>query len=206
MHLIFDSETSGFAESRLLQLGCQLYDREFRLAGEAALIVKPDFKIEEGATKVHGITQEYAEQHGFPIDVVLSIFAGFVSKATTLVGHNLDFDLRILTQELQRHKWPVRSLHNFCTMQRMTDICRIPPTEKMVRAGRREFKRPSLAEAYKHAFNETFDNAHDAMADCRATARLYRWLISPAPTSSFPEVTEAISPNEYAPPPPPPCN
>lgn len=191
MYLCFDSETSGFSQSRLLQLGAILFSPDHKPIMEASLLVRPDgWQIEEGATKVHGITNEFAAEHGLPLDVVLGIFCGLARSSTLFVGHNLEFDMRVITGELARLGWPQFNRPQFCTKSRSTNVCQFPPTEKMLKAGRRDYKAPKLIEAYRFAFGETFDGAHDAMADCRATARLYRWLMNPQPywtTQPLPE-------------------
>jgi len=41
----------------------------------------------------------------------------------------------------------------------------------------KDFKWPKLIESYQFLFNESFDGAHDALADVRACARVHRHLI-----------------------------
>lgn len=56
-----------------------------------------------------------------------------------------------------------RKNRQICTMNESTDLCKIP--------GPYGYKWPKLEELHKHLFGKTFDNAHDALADVRATAR-----------------------------------
>lgn len=177
MIVVFDCETSGFSESRLLQLGVLLVDGDYNVQMQASLLVRPDgWKIEEGAAKVHGISQEKAEKLGLPVDVVLGVLCALVGKADLVVGHNLDFDMGIVGGELRKSRWPEIKKAQECTMRMMTPVCRIPPTEKMKKAGRSGYKSPKLIEAYRYAFGEEFVGAHDALADCVATLRVWRWL------------------------------
>lgn len=177
MTAIFDTETSGFSESRLLQLGVLLVDERYEVQMQASLLVRPDgWRVEEGAEKVHGISQEKAEKLGLPVDVVLGVLCALVGKADVVVGHNLDFDMKIVGGELKRALWPGIGKKQECTMKMMTSVCKIPPTEKMVKAGRTGYKSPKLIEAYRHAFGEDFVGAHDALADCVATLRVWRWI------------------------------
>lgn len=217
MYLVFDCETSGFSESRLLQLGCQLLASDFTPIMQAALLVRPDnWQIEEGATKVHGITQEHALAFGLPVEVVLGVFCGLATKAKTFVGHNLQFDMGIVDGELRKAQWPVFTHSRFCTKQKMTPVCKLPPTEKMLKAGRTHYKEPKLIEAYRYAFGEDFSGAHDAMVDCVATARLFKWLMEQDMIASWKEAPAVKVVYEpvctvlkkptvaFAPPPPPP--
>lgn len=180
MFLIFDSETSGFSESRLLQFGMLLVDASHVPIMEASILIRPEsWLIEEGATKVHGITQDYATKHGLPQDVALMLFIEFTRRAEMLVCHNVEFDSRVMAGELSRAKWPRLNKSYFCTMEAMTPVCCLPASDKQRRAGFGGHKKPKLIEAYRHAFGEGFEGAHDAMADCRATARLFKWLKQP---------------------------
>lgn len=61
-------------------------------------------------------------------------------------------------------------IDKFCTMKAMTPVCKL-------HGNYGDFKWPKLQEAHKHAFGVEFDGAHDALADVRACARVYRWLM-----------------------------
>ena len=60
-----------------------------------------------------------------------------------------------------------------CTAKLATPICKIPPTEKMLKAGFNKFKTASLSEAYLHITGSELENAHSAMADVRACMEVY---------------------------------
>lgn len=178
MILVYDLETSGFTNSRLLELGLLLLDEHngWRTVMELSIIVKPDgWKIEQGAIDVHGITQEHAETVGLPLEMALSLFTKFRQLASLVVCHNLSHDYRIMDGELGRMKWPRlgdTESKFFCTMLSTVDICRIPNTN-----GKRGFKWPKLVEAYRHFFHKDFPNAHTALGDARPTAEIFRELV-----------------------------
>lgn len=196
MNLIFDTETSGFKDSRLLQLACILQDKDFKDVATMSLLVRPsDWEIEPGAQAVHGISKERAMECGLPVEAVVAVFCGLATKAKTFVGHNLDFDMGVVEGEMRRLGWPTITKEKFCTQASMTNVVKIPPTPKMLACGRRGFKSPKLVEAYRHAFGKDFESAHDAMADCRATAELFEWIKNP-PLVILPSVAT------FQPPPP----
>lgn len=186
MILVFDTETTGKAEfrlppahpnqPRLVQLGAILLDEEFHVKGEINLIVKPDgYEIPDEASNIHGITTEIATKCGLPFHTVLSAFLELSKSATKFVCHNYDFDSLVMASACTRATDCVgMTAHfrdgSFCTMRAMTAICKLPGSYG-------DYKWPKLQEAYKFAFNEEFEGAHDAMADVRACARLYRWLL-----------------------------
>lgn len=179
--LIFDTETTGKADfaapynaahqPRVVQLGALLVDDEGAEAAPALnVIVKPDgFEIPAEASAIHGITTERAMAEGIHIDDVLGMFLELLARAVSVAGHNISFDLLMMRRELSLAGVEERIKHpSFCTMQVMTPICRLP--------GRYGYKWPKLQEAYKHAFGREFEDAHDAMADVRATRDLFVWL------------------------------
>jgi len=65
-------------------------------------------------------------------------------------------------------------------------LCRIPPTDKMMATGRKTFKTPNLAEAYRHFTGEEFADAHRALPDARAALAILSKLIG---TNCCPEPT-----------------
>lgn len=185
MILAFDTETTGKADfnspasakhqPHIVQLGAILFDDSWSVRAELNLIVKPDgWTIPEEASNIHGITTTIANSCGVDLSSALSCFRGLFKLANVYVAHNLEFDALIVASNFMRLTdcvgmgSDIRE-RGFCTMHAMTPICKLPG-----RYG--DYKWPSLQEAYQHAFGEMFDGAHDAMADVRACARLYRWI------------------------------
>lgn len=185
MILVFDTETTGKADFKspasaehqphLVQLGAQLLDCDFNVRGELNLIVKPSgYIIPEEASDIHGVTQAVAMNCGVPLWCALSSFKQFMEIASVFVAHNISFDALVMATAFNRCTDVVGEASvlrdGFCTMHATTDLCKLP--------GNYGFKWPKLQEAYRHAFNEGFEGAHDAIADVRACARLYKWLLS----------------------------
>ena len=186
MILVFDTETTGKAffnqpasyefQPRIVQLGAQLLDEDFVVRGEINLIVKPEgYTIPEDMAAIHGITQAIAEKCGVSAWCALSAFQELSKVATKFVAHNISFDALVLASAFIRSTQSVgmgATIRDsgFCTMQAMTPICKLPGNYG-------DYKWPKLQEAHQHAFGEPFEGAHDAMADVRACARLYKWLM-----------------------------
>jgi DNA polymerase-3 subunit epsilon len=64
----------------------------------------------------------------------------------------------------------------FCTMTHATPLVNLPPTLRMMAAGRFHPKSPTLSECIRHFFGEEHRDAHDAAADVRACIRIFRHL------------------------------
>lgn len=174
--LTFDTETTGFPNQggRLVQLGALLQDENEKILAELNLIITPDgFDIPQVCTDIHGISTAHAQQYGVPLIVAMAAFTHLAKKATRVVAHNYDFDFAIMRNEYGRlgKDMPAElTLMKYCTMHNTTQLCKLPSPNKP------GYKWPKLQEAYSFAFNESFDNAHSAMADVRACSRLYFWL------------------------------
>lgn len=179
MYLFADTETCGLkADSAIAQIAFLLFDEKRKLVGQYKSLIKPDGWVMPIETSdFHGITHEICEKYGLDIRGVMSVFKGFCSKANVLIFHNSQYDVGRLQYTMKTFNAPLEMPRVECTMKMSTDIVCLPPTEKMVSAGRTGHKPPSLKEAYKLFTGEYFDGAHDALADVWACAKVY-WAIN----------------------------
>lgn len=176
-YLVFDTETTGFPrkelpakhpeQARVIQIAALLLDDNFKERACFHTLIKPDgWTISEGAQKVHGISMEDCEKWGLPIEAAKVCFISLLELCQFTIAHNRKFDSQMLDIEGVN----ISNSLAFCTMDAMTDICRLP-------SARGGYKWPKLHEAYSYCFpGETIDKAHDALSDCRACARIFKWL------------------------------
>ena len=139
-------------------------------------IIRPDgWEIPDEAQAVHGITTEYAKEHGEPFALVVDMLIQDCHEAGLICGHNIHFDTGIIKanilRELGREYYDANDVENALYKGKRIDTMR--STMKWVDArnsyGRLKF--PNLSELYDHCFpGETFP-AHDALEDCKAVAR-----------------------------------
>lgn len=183
--LCIDAETTGVpargeitsspSYPHIVELAGLLLD-DGREVSSFDLVVKPDdWVIPDEAAAVHGIDQATALRRGVPLALAVAAYTNLRAVADEIAGHNVVFDLGIVGAAIYRlgrnpsHPGPTVVV---CTADLGADVCRLPPTEKMIAAGRaNQFKRPTLSELYRNLFGEDFDSAHTALADCRAAAR-----------------------------------
>ena len=145
-----------------------LADEEGNRIHEGNLIVKPEgFVIPTDATKIHGITTQKALAEGILLKDAISMFKADLDLANFVVGHNVDFDKKIVGAEMIRlgMKDELEKKKSYCTMQSSIDFCKIP--------GKYGYKYPKLQELYKKLFGSEFENAHDAMSDIEATEKCF---------------------------------
>jgi len=187
MFLIFDTETTGLPKRwnapisdsenwpRCIQVAWQLHDAFGKLIERKDFIVIPEgFDIPFESEQIHGISTDLAKQQGAPFEKVIDEFVSALSKTHYLVGHNVGFDVNIMGAELYRLQRDT-SLTSLPVLDTCTEdsalLCQLPGG----RGGK--FKLPTLQELYKHVFDESFKEAHNATADVEATARIFFELL-----------------------------
>jgi DNA polymerase-3 subunit epsilon len=186
--LFADSETGGFPIDRLpldhplqpplVQLGAILVDADNGAEwATLELIVRPSgYAIPTAASSVHGITTAVAEKVGVPLSLAVASYCNLRALADLVVFYNKDFDRVIMEIAIARNgKVPSNPGPEIaCAMELVTPLAKMPPTDRMIAAGRGDqFKNPKLTEAHQFLFGEGFDGAHSALADARATMRVW---------------------------------
>lgn len=186
MFLIFDTETTGLPQNyhapvsdsgnwpRMVQLAWEIHDKTGRLVEAKSYIVKPEgFTIPFSAAKVHGISTEKALADGHDLRFVLKEFSRALENCSVVVGHNIEFDLKIAGAEFYRTaiEDQLKTKNKICTMESSTLFCALPGGK----GGK--YKWPNLTELHNKLFEEDFQEAHNASADVAATARCFLELI-----------------------------
>lgn len=170
MNLIFDTETTGFPseklvanhpkQAHLVAIAADLVTDTEETVMSMNFIVNSGASSAEGALKVHGLTDGYCQAMGLPEAEAVRTFLWLSDKATTLVAHNVGFDLRIM--ELAAERLSGRPIdffdrRKFCTMQ---------VAKKRLGFGK-------LADVHRELIGHDFDGAHNAAADKDACRRIY---------------------------------
>lgn len=181
MYLIFDTETSTLpvnqsadhpGQARVIQIGALLLDEAFRTKAELNLLLdwKVDYEIHPKAFEAHGITREDCAKYGTEPGRAFELLASLRARARLSIAHNIKFDLKLIDLwQSQVGLNTIDTTAHCCTMTQMTDVCKIPG-----QYGRHKW--PTLQEAHTHIMGVGFDGAHDAMADVRACATVFKWM------------------------------
>ncbi len=155
----FDIEATGLSviRDRILQIGIIKYFADGRAPEALNMIINPGIPISEEAMQVHGILpKDVANKPTFQ-QVAQKIHA-FIGNAD-LAGYNSNrFDIPMLMEEFDR-----AGLEFDITRRRMIDVQRI--FYKM--------EPRTLKAALKFYCDKDIEDAHDAMADVRATVEVF---------------------------------
>lgn len=190
--MIFDTETQSLPlwgvpsddprQPHIVQLTSAVYDADSRseLEFESSIVMPAGWIIPDEAANIHKITTEMAMVDGKPEAEVVDIWLRHARNVDLVCAFGIDFDMRILRIALRRHGASKevcdelkRTLKTHCVMRQATPLAKIPPTDKMMRAGRKTWKTPTLSEAVQAILGWELDGAHDSRVDVLATAKLY---------------------------------
>lgn len=178
--LFFDTETTGLPQKfnaplsdlenwpRLVQIAWMVFDEEENLIKKKEYIIQPNgFLIPKTATEFHGISNEHALMNGESISLVLEEFLLDLKDVELVIGHNIEFDEKIVGAELLRlgTTEPFQGKSKICTMDSSKDYCSIK--------GAYGNKWPTLTELHYKLFEEDFENVHNATSDIEATAKCF---------------------------------
>jgi len=197
MYLFFDTETTGLPTERnadykkhdvwprVVSVSWALYKSPEEPLKHDYSIIQPDgFLIPAEATRIHGITNEYALQHGRPLRQVLEELNNDIKakQPQIIVAHNIAFDLPVLLCEMDRIGMEpiLKNLPICCTMLASTDYCAILHKDGV------GFKWPRLSELHEKLFGASFSGQHDASSDVLACARCYFELAKLSLTTASP--------------------
>lgn len=178
--LFFDTETIGLPSDynapinnthnwpRLVQISWILANENANVVSQKNFIIKPNgFAIPETSSNIHRITTERALKEGLDLSIILDLFENDLKQADIIVGHNIDFDIKVVRAEMYRlnREDVLVGKKSICTMKSTTDFCKIQ--------GNYGYKYPKLQELYKKLFGHGFEDAHNSQADILATMQCY---------------------------------
>lgn len=186
--LFFDTETTGIPEKHAKwDLGYMEFPHVVQLAWihgcrEESHIIRPDgWEIPQETVEVHGITTEYALEHGEPFAAVVDMFIQDCHDSGLICGHNIYFDTSVLKanilRELGREYYEANDVEQALHKYKRIDTMRASNKWVDARTASGVKKWPKLCELYSRCFpGETFA-AHDALEDTKAVARCLPILI-----------------------------
>lgn len=173
MILFLDTETTGLIskseihdsedQPHILQLAFEVTDFEGNTLFEVDQICKPEveYEISEKALSIHGITKEKVNKKGRSIIPYVGLLFSIMPH-TKIVGHNVDFDIKMLQIEAFRYRvstyYDPTYFDKFDTMKQ----------------GKKYI---SLSDLYKELFNTSFYGQHNAKYDVNATKKCYFEMI-----------------------------
>ncbi len=194
--LVFDTETSGLPEYNasinekdkwpyILQISYIMYDisNNTEVICNDYINVDPSLvTITPESYNIHKISMDYLQENGRNIIPALKEFNKILNKCDMVVGHNIQFDKKMIFVECFRNKvlqYFTRFYGNrkvckpeYCTMKNTTKFCNIL---KLNKTGKQDIKYPKLQELYSKLFTDAIipETLHDSLIDILITLRCY---------------------------------
>ncbi len=190
-YLFFDTETTGLpqyllpldaaSQPRIASIALVLTDEHGRPLQVHYQMVRPEgWEMPPEVARINGLTTEILRRSGQPIELVFHRLAELTAEEPVMVAHNRKFDLFLLAGEMLRGGFSAGTAHEMqerersaCTMELAKPICKLAPTNRMLAAGIKDHKPPSLMEATRHFFGEGLPDAHDCLFDALACRRIF---------------------------------
>lgn len=160
----FDTETTGLdvQHDAIIQLSLVKFDaRTFEEVDARDWYILPagPFTIDPSAEAVHHISRAKLEQEGVSLRAIFPQFCDFVQGCDLLSYNGNSFDVRILYYNFTREGLTFDfAAHTFYDAFVIESI----------RTSRR------LADVYRRYYGRDFDDAHNALADVRATIAVFQ--------------------------------
>jgi len=149
----------------MVEIACVKINKLFEGLPEVyTALIKPPIRIPDDVIRIHGITNEDVADKK-PFAGYYRPLAQFFVGVEYLVGHNLQFDKRVLENELKRinkvtqFPWPP---FNICTVEEIFKI---------------KGFRMRLGDLHEELFGHRFEEAHRAEADTMALMRVFKVMM-----------------------------
>lgn len=153
---VFDFEIANSNYNSACSVGIVVIDNLQITQEEYFTIRPPGLVVDEEMSKIHGLTKRDLIG-SFPFEVIWSKISKYFNGDYILAAHNAYFDVNVLANSVMHIKEPIPDFLYFDSIQYTKPVCDGIGT--------------SLADRLKH-FGIELDNAHHALEDARATAKL----------------------------------
>jgi exonuclease I len=189
LFLCLDTETSDLFDDRftvtdpkqtkvhMVSLAATVFADDGQEVQSIYSIIKPDgWTVQPGAQAQHGITTEYATQHGVPVGVPLTVLMWMCQMVDHILVFNWNFDSRVIMRELHLNRdvgyWGFSETKGRCVMLAASAYLKLPNQH-----GYASYAWPKLGLAYEMICGKKLEGAHHALNDVRATAQIAMQLI-----------------------------
>tara|TARA_B100000683_G_scaffold255071_1_gene274291 strand:- start:56 stop:760 length:705 start_codon:yes stop_codon:yes gene_type:complete len=163
--IALDTETTGISTDeghRIIEIGCIEIENRRITGNEFHCYLNPEREIDEGATRVHGLTLEKLSNEPLFKEVAKD-FLNFVSGAELII-HNAAFDVGFLNKEISLLEWDESSIE---------DHSLVMDTLKMAREMHPGKKNSLDALCTRYEIDRSMRQVHGALIDADLLAKVY---------------------------------
>ena len=163
--IALDTETTGISTDeghRIIEIGCIEIENRRITGNEFHCYLNPEREIDEGATRVHGLTLEKLSDEPLFKEVAKD-FLNFVSGAELII-HNAAFDVGFINKEISLLEWDESSIE---------DHALVMDTLKMAREMHPGKKNSLDALCTRYEIDRSMRQVHGALIDADLLAKVY---------------------------------
>lgn len=163
--IALDTETTGISTDeghRIIEIGCIEIENRRITGNEFHCYLNPEREIDEGATRVHGLTLEKLSNEPLFKEVAKD-FLNFVSGAELII-HNAAFDVGFLNKEISLLEWDENSIEEHALVM---------DTLKMAREMHPGKKNSLDALCTRYEIDRSMRQVHGALIDADLLAKVY---------------------------------
>ena len=163
--IALDTETTGISTDeghRIIEIGCIEIENRRITGNEFHCYLNPEREIDEGATRVHGLTLEKLSNEPLFKEVAKD-FLNFVSGAELII-HNAAFDVGFHNKEISLLEWDENSIE---------DHALVMDTLKMAREMHPGKKNSLDALCTRYEIDRSMRQVHGALIDADLLAKVY---------------------------------
>ena len=177
--MVLDIETDGLIKGdnalpkypAILQVAWLIMDAEGTIFKKESSLIRDHGGSTVSATHINSITESALTRVGKPKVEVYKKLVSDLKCVSSVVCHNVDFDLPIITYHVEKIGFHdiFEGLNKICTMKSTVNFCAIQDGIYL--------KYPKLSELYNKLFGAKLQQLHNAEADILATAICLKKLI-----------------------------
>mgnify|MGYP001330307377 FL=1 len=163
--IALDTETTGISTDeghRIIEIGCIEIENRRITGNEFHCYLNPEREIDEGATRVHGLTLEKLSNEPLFKEVAKD-FLNFVSGAELII-HNATFDVGFINKEISLLEWDENLIE---------DHALVMDTLKMAREMHPGKKNSLDALCTRYEIDRSMRQVHGALIDADLLAKVY---------------------------------
>ena len=165
--IVLDTETTGLEPSQghnVIEIGCVEMIKRRLTGNNYHQYIKPNRDSDEGALRIHGITNEFLADKPKFSDIT-GDFLEYI-RGAELIIHNAPFDIGFLNAELAR---------NGCR-EKVEDICSVVDSLKLARRKHPGQKNNLDALCRRYGIDNAHRELHGALLDSEILADVYLML------------------------------
>lgn len=173
---IFDTETDGLINENsfpnIVQISWSIMDFDGIIHKKKTELINCDFDVNSKAFEVNRLSPKVIKELGISPEDGYQTIAYDLKYCSTIIAHNIDFDLKILENEFVKYgiDFNFKEIRKFCTMKWGVNQLKTNSNPNP--------KFPKMTEVYENIFHHKIKQYHNAHSDVVILSKIVKAIIS----------------------------